>query len=128
MLARDDLDFEPQRSHRRDLRLKPVHQRDAAFGTRSFRSPRPRVRSLAHCVQQWPDGASRRLHEVDVFRVAARRLDEQFIERYTAAQRNLAGERWCAEKFDQCPREDEVLRGLRDADRRPELKDRQPGP
>ena len=55
------------------------------------------------------------LHQVDVFGVAKRLLEQQLVEGCATAEGDLSGERWRIEKFAERAADDQVLLDLRRA-------------
>ena len=72
----------------------------------------PRER-IADGVDRGADGLGLRLHQIDIFGVAQRLLEQQLVDGRATAEGDLSGERWRIEQVAECAADDQVLLDLR---------------
>jgi len=109
VLARVDLDLQPEAKRRDVLRLEPVEQIHAAlFENASWRAE-PWVEHTSNAVECVADGLSARLYEIDVFGVAGCRCEVELEERGSAAERQAIRKPVGAEDIHERPADDEIL-------------------
>ena len=80
MLARVDLDFQPQTLSGQGRRFEPIDKRGCARSPFPVRLPKPGRKHFAKAVERWTDGFCTHLNKVDVFRIPRRRAEEQLVK------------------------------------------------
>ena len=94
VLSRVDLDFDPLRLNRLDLRGEPVVERDSALSLLPLRASEPVIKSAANGSHDGADRACLDLHEIDVFGVACGRCEKELVQRGTASKGDLMPKRF----------------------------------
>lgn len=104
-----DLDLRSHADHRREARVEAIVEREATVAGFPFGRTQPRVEYGAQFVDERPDGASVALHEVDVFGVSPRRVEEELVQCGSPAEGDLRRDGRVTVEFDQRARKNEVL-------------------
>ena len=103
MLTRVDLDLQPHVGQRREGCFKSVEEREAPLSLFPFWAAEPRIEGFAHGVDQSADRPRVALNEINVFRVARGRAEEQLVQCSATTKDDLTGNGVVAEHGDERP-------------------------
>ena len=86
MLARVDLDFQPKSNDGRQFGFKPVSKGGPTRADVAPWLPQPRIQALPEVIQSLADGFLPDLYEIQILRIAGRRLKHDLVQRRAAPE------------------------------------------